>query len=663
MFWPAVAQSHTKFFIFVERVRGIRNTSSMGTTKKSLAQTHPALAKEADGWDPKLVTAGSGRKLKWKCRKGHTWSAQVGSRALGGVGCPYCSGSKPIIGETDLRSTHPQIASEAKDWDPTTVSAHSNKKMLWECKSGHVWESIVAGRTRGSGCPVCSGQKVLPGFNDLKTMHPEIASQALDWDPTQYFPQSNKKLRWKCHLGHIWEAVISTRTRGNGCPVCGNQQLLPGFNDLATINPDLAKEADGWDPSTVFPGTSLKLNWKCHLGHKWTAIGYSRNKGNGCPTCAGKIVLVGFNDLASINPELAKEADGWDPSRFTISNGTKMSWKCALGHKWRTSISHRSNGTKCPTCAGQQVQSGFNDLSTLRPDLAIEAYEWDPRTVTVSSDRIEKWKCSKGHIYKAAVKGRNRGDGCAVCSGKQINVGSNDLLTTHPHIAKEAYGWDPTTVTAGRSSKKHKWKCPAGHIYEATPGARTREDKTSGCGICNGKIVLIGYNDLYSTHPELALQANGWDPKTVTAGSGKIKSWKCSEGHTWNAQVNSRQLSGCPTCHIGGYDPNKDGYLYFLSHPFWEMLQIGITNDPESRLATHKRLGWEVLELRGPMDGHLTQQWETAILRMLRSKGADLSNAQIAGKFDGFSEAWSKPTFEVGSIKELMQFTEKFESE
>lgn len=93
------------------------------------------------------------------------------------------------------------------------------------------------------------------------------------------------------------------------------------------------------------------------------------------------------------------------------------------------------------------------------------------------------------------------------------------------------------------------------------------------------------------------------------------------------------------------------------------MLQIGITNDPESRLATHKRLGWEVLELRGPMDGHLTQQWETAILRMLRSKGADLSNAQIAGKFDGFSEAWSKPTFEVGSIKELMQFTEEFESE
>jgi hypothetical protein len=91
------------------------------------------------------------------------------------------------------------------------------------------------------------------------------------------------------------------------------------------------------------------------------------------------------------------------------------------------------------------------------------------------------------------------------------------------------------------------------------------------------------------------------------------------------------------------------------------MYQIGITNVPETRLKKHNRLGWNVLELRGPMDGHLTQQWETAILRMLKAKGADLSNAKIAGKFDGYSEAWSKSTFEAKSIKELMRLTEDFE--
>jgi hypothetical protein len=91
------------------------------------------------------------------------------------------------------------------------------------------------------------------------------------------------------------------------------------------------------------------------------------------------------------------------------------------------------------------------------------------------------------------------------------------------------------------------------------------------------------------------------------------------------------------------------------------MLQIGITNIPDDRLNDHRKLGWEVLEIRGPMDGLLTQQWETAILRMLKAKGADLSNKEIAGKFDGYSEAWSQSTFPVKSIKELMRLTEEFE--
>jgi hypothetical protein len=61
------------------------------------------------------------------------------------------------------------------------------------------------------------------------------------------------------------------------------------------------------------------------------------------------------------------------------------------------------------------------------------------------------------------------------------------------------------------------------------------------------------------------------------------------------------------------------------------------------------------------MDGQLAKQWERAILRMLRVKGADLSNEKIARKFDGYLEAWSKSTFEVGSIKELIKLTEEFE--
>jgi hypothetical protein len=118
---------------------------------------------------------------------------------------------------------------------------------------------------------------------------------------------------------------------------------------------------------------------------------------------------------------------------------------------------------------------------------------------------------------------------------------------------------------------------------------------------------------------------------------------------------------GCPSCSKTGFDPNKTGWLYLLEHDDWGMLQIGISNVPEMRVKEHSSLGWELLDIRGPMDGLSAQNLETNLLASLFKKEADLSNSKIAGKFDGYSEAWSKSTFPVKSIKELMQLTEEFE--
>jgi hypothetical protein len=179
--------------------------------------------------------------------------------------------------------------------------------------------------------------------------------------------------------------------------------------------------------------------------------------------------------------------------------------------------------------------------------------------------------------------------------------------------------------------------------------------------------VLSGYNDLATLFPHLAKETYLWDASEFLPGSGLKKDWKCSEGHIYRSAIEKRTRSlnpsGCPTCAKFGFDQNKEAYIYLLEHPQWEMFQIGITNDLSRRLNEHRRNKWKVIETRGPMDGLLTQQWETAILRMLKAKGADLSNSKIAGKFDGYSEAWSKSTFKAKSIRELMHLTEEFESE
>jgi len=190
-----------------------------------------------------------------------------------------------------------------------------------------------------------------------------------------------------------------------------------------------------------------------------------------------------------------------------------------------------------------------------------------------------------------------------------------------------------------------------------------RTSKGFGCRICSGRELLSGFNDLQSRFPLIASEAFGWNPSKVLSGHGKKKKWKCKEGHIWEAEVSVRTSSntGCPSCAKYGFSSAEKSWIYLLEQPDWEMLQIGITNYLDQRLESHKRLGWQILETRGPMDGQLARDWETAILRMLSKIDSDLSNTSIAGKFDGYSEAWNKTKFPVKSIKELMQLTEEFE--
>ena len=427
---------------------------------------------------------------------------------------------------------------------------------------------------------------------------------------------------------------------------------------LSVSHPELAKQAVGWDPSTVTAGSHFKGTWVCKLGHISVVAVHKRTGGRGCPICSGYQPLTGFNDLAFLNPELAKETDGWDPSTIIASSHSRKDWMCKFGHRWTASIKNRNQGAGCPIFAGKEVLQGFNDLATVDPELAMEAFGWDSATVTSNSGFRKVWHCRLGHTWAATVNDRSNGTGCPICSGRETLAGFNDLASSRPDLAGEALGWDPTTVTKS-SHKKKDWKCKAGHVWDAVVASR---DAGNGCPICSGKRVLVGFNDLSTVNPDLAQQAFGWDPTTVTKSSNKRRNWKCEVGHEWRAVVNDRNVGkGCPSCAVSGFDPNSEGWLYFLFHPHWEMLQIGITNFPENRLMNHRKLGWELIELRGPMDGLIAREWETSILQMLKRHGARLAPEEVVGKFDGYTEAWLTASYGAKSLRELMDTVQRDE--
>ena len=145
---------------------------------------------------------------------------------------------------------------------------------------------------------------------------------------------------------------------------------------LSATHPRLAKEAFGWDPSTVSYGSKKVLNWKCSLSHVYETSPNSRtNMKSGCPYCSNTKVLKGFNDLATTHPKIAKEAHGWDPATVVTGSHDSKLWKCPIGHIWTSIVNSRTyRGDECSVCSGRMVLKGFNDLATINPDLAKEAY-------------------------------------------------------------------------------------------------------------------------------------------------------------------------------------------------------------------------------------------------------------------------------------------------
>lgn len=183
---------------------------------------------------PSQVSFGSRKRVWWTCEQGHAWQAAVYAVTGSDSGCPYCTGKLPIPGQTDLATLFPDVA---KEWDPerngaltpASVMPSAHHRVWWRCSLGHRWQAVIFSRTTGrpSGCPYCTGRKVLPGFNDLASLKPKVSAQ---WhptlnaplSPTQVTPGSNQKVWWQCAAGHIWQAAIYSRTRakGSGCPIC-----------------------------------------------------------------------------------------------------------------------------------------------------------------------------------------------------------------------------------------------------------------------------------------------------------------------------------------------------------------------------------------------------------------------------------------------------------
>jgi len=370
--------------------------------------------------------------------------------------------------------------------------------------------------------------------------HPTLNEEAV---PSDFSAGSHKRVWWLCPKSHPFEMMIKHRTNGSSCPYCLNRKCLTGWNDLALHYPDVAAE---WDyelnelsPEQVYYGNKAPAAWHGKCGHKWVTPTYYRTiYGRGCPLCDGRdahtvLPMKKKNNKPSFAQSHPHLADEWD---------------------------YELNG------------------------------DMKPEDVTAGSEIVAWWRCGENHPYDMAIEKRVKGRNCPYCSGKRIKAGINDMVTLAPELAEEFHptlngDLDPSTLSPG-DHRTYQWlgkKC--GHSWPASPDNRWRNKQ--GCCYCSGKQVLLGFNDLTTTHPLLAAEwhptLNGsLLPTQVSRGSVKKVWWQCAQNHVWEASIDSRtrglyDFAGCLECWANCYISKAEQEL----HDF--IVSLGLTTTQSDR--------------------------------------------------------------------------------
>lgn len=421
------------------------------------SELHPTL----NTIDTTILSPGSNKKVWWQCSKNpsHYWQAAVSHRTIGG-GCSMCRGFYVVHGINDLSVTHPDLYVELHSTrniiDTNVLYSGSSKKVWWQCSKNalHYWETAVTTRTIGHGCGMCTGRIVVHGANDLSVSHPDLYNELYvekntseGIDHKTLFGNTPTKVWWKCRKDdrHFWKASVNSRSgiAQTGCPLCSNQKIVHGINDLSVSHPKLYSELhlelnarDNIEIKNLAAGTGKKVWWQCDKDetHHWLGVlgGRTGSDKNGCPLCSGKLVIHGVNDLSVTFPEIYAELHSELNAKHGIKTDTlskrspkKVWWQCRQDerHAWEALVSNRTANRRdsCAMCASKYIVHGINDLSVLNPSLYAELHPTrntiDTTILSPGSAKKPWWQCSKNssHCWEATVSSRNHGNGCPLC--------------------------------------------------------------------------------------------------------------------------------------------------------------------------------------------------------------------------------------------------------
>lgn len=539
------------------------------------------------------LTLGSNKKIWWKCSEcSNEWEATPKNRFRGGTGCPLCglkkigiNHNKSLINKKG--SLFDNVPELAKEWDyeknypltPKDVTAGSKKKVWWICEKGHKWESAICNRTGGSGCIYCTKQKTIIGENDICTTNPELIKE---WDyeknigikPEELMSGSNKKVWWKCPLGHSWKTSVAKRNEGTGCPHCYSeygtsfpeQAILYYLSKITDV--ESRRKVENQEIDVYLPLFNVGFEYDGSYYHETEKSKIKEKKKNTIIEKTGiSLYHIKESDKSYFDKKNKVIYCLIDRNYLYIADVLKYIEKIL-----NVTIKDVDIQRDKIHIYSQYIKSIKETNFTIRyPELLKE---WDyeknkgllPEYFSVGSNKKVYWKCQKcKNSYTTTIFHKIEGNGCPYCSGKKVS-NTNNLKIKYPELSSY---WDyskndikPEDVYYN-SRKKAWWICSkCGKSFQASICTRIRS-KHYACFDCMHKIIgksnqkkSLKNGSLFEKKPDLVEEWNYLKntdilPEDVSCGSGKLVWWKCSKcGNEWQAKVFNRVYgTGCPKCY------------------------------------------------------------------------------------------------------------------
>lgn len=312
--------------------------------------------------------------------------------------------------------------------------------------------------------------------------------------------------------------------------------------DVPALLAEYSLTLNALPPEAVHQAGKSKVWWECGVGHTFERKPVNRWRPDGtllpCPACALRRRSIAAL-LPDAVPEFEVERNGTTPDQIAASSQHRVWWRCPANHDFFVSPSARTrlDGSLIPCQVCERLPAS---LAVRFPELAAEfdssRNQTTPDLVAGRSMEPCWWLCAGGHSFQASPWHRTGNDGsvkrCRECRLSRSSVAAvSSLLATEFRAGKNKTG--PDRVFA-HSDKPFRWRCSAGHSWEASPTSRWVQGTARSCPTC-----YLSKNSIESLCPKLVPEydqaRNPLPPSEVLMYSTLPVWWSCSNGHAWEA--------------------------------------------------------------------------------------------------------------------------------